>query len=308
MAWSIVSDLHLDSLEEPLRPILAYPPAEKSVRAPYLAVLGDLCSLHDIETWQSYFNAVVPRYRQVVYVAGNHEYYCEPGKRTYSTDCLLDSVRYWAREKWPGRLHVLQNEALEVDGVRVLGTTLWSHVPLKHRAEVQRDVRDYHKIYTQTSTPEASESEPQALRLVTVEDTNRWHEESLAFLKQELASHPQQPTMVLSHHAPLVRGTSAPAYERPGRAVSRAFATDLSSLIVAHPQLRLWGFGHTHWRCQFQFHHCTIVSHPRGYSYTQKVDPGEPLCITQGPAACVPAEHAPSMSKSTIKPPPGSWH
>lgn len=60
----------------------------------------------------------------VVYVPGNHEFY---GHDIDLTDELKSSA--------PGNIHILNNDSLELDGVRFLGCTLWTDFRLNGEGE-----------------------------------------------------------------------------------------------------------------------------------------------------------------------------
>lgn len=53
---------------------------------------------------------------QVAYIAGNHEYY----------DGHIDRTLQKMKDSSAGHVHVLENEALVLDNVRILGTTAWT--------------------------------------------------------------------------------------------------------------------------------------------------------------------------------------
>src|SRR4051794_14988066 len=83
---------------------------------------------------------------------------------------------------------------LKEEGVRVVGCTLWSHVPEEDVSCVQRQMNDYHLIRM-------------GKRKLLVEDTNRWHDEALAWLKSQLAKAKEagERVVVLTHHAPIMK-------------------------------------------------------------------------------------------------------
>jgi hypothetical protein len=83
------------------------------------------------------------------------------------------------------------------------------------------------------------------------------------------AEETKKPLIVLSHHAPLTMNTSNPAYE--GDPLSCTHSTDLSALMK--PCVKLWAFGHTHWRTDYMFRGVRIYSNPRGYGNSKEPYP-----------------------------------
>jgi hypothetical protein len=71
---------------------------------------------------------------------------------------------------------------------------------------------------------------------------------------------------VLTHYPPAVSGTSAPQHEgSTSSSLRAAFATDMSSRPFWGPPVELWGFGHTHYCCDFMSRGVRVVSNQRGY-------------------------------------------
>lgn len=100
----VVSDLHLDFRRE----IPRFEP-----RSNVLVVAGDLAECRH-PNWLAGMKTLTRLWRDVIYVAGNHEYY---GLSTRDID------RY--RAHGIKNLHWLENEAVVVDGQRYLGATGW---------------------------------------------------------------------------------------------------------------------------------------------------------------------------------------
>lgn len=97
---------------------------------------------------------------------------------------------------------------------------------------------------------------------LTVDDYNNMHFEAIEFLKCTIEQS-ELPIIVLTHHAPLTKGTSNPCYEAiQNRPLNTCFATDLRKYF--NEKIRLWAFGHTHWPCSFYFDTTHVYSNPRG--------------------------------------------
>lgn len=180
----------------------------------------------------------------VVYVAGNHEYWdgqLEP---------VLDELRTAARGS---NVHLLERDAVELGGVRFLGTTLWTDFALRGDprgdASFCRGMPDFRRIRCGPSA-----------RLLRPKDTQTLHELSRAWLADELAR-ATLPTVVVTHHGPHRASTDPRFAERRSCA---AFTSHLADLIEAAAP-RLWLHGHLHWRFDYTVGSTRVLSNPRGY-------------------------------------------
>ncbi len=232
MKLQIASDLHLE-----------YAPAWELPRgdADVLVLAGDvgtgtlgLESFHDRARGQP-----------VLYVPGNHEYYC--GNRTRVADAMR------ARARRLG-LHFLDCDAVVLEGVRFLGATLWTDFELfgsPRRAEAmlqaRRKMPDYHVI---------SEDD---IGWLTPERTWTLHRAAVDWLRARLAEPFAGPTVVITHHAPH-RGSLHPRFA--GNPLSPAFVSNLEDLLGP---ARLWIHGHTHDSFDYVVANTRILCNPRGY-------------------------------------------
>lgn len=237
----IVSDLHIEFTKSPARNWnkIIQP------RAPYLCILGDLCPLNEKNRVRHFLQRVCPHFKKVFYVFGNHEFFSDNLNRSISS--LSREFKVWAREAVPN-LTVLDNKCVEVEGVVLVGATLWTYIPPEDEEEAVEARNDFRVIATDKR------------KWLTPKDTNRMHEESVKYIEQCVvaADEAKMPVVVLTHHAPLHEGTSDPVYE-----VDSSASTDLSYLFS--PCIKLWAFGHTHYSCDFVYRSTRVYSNPRGY-------------------------------------------
>jgi predicted phosphodiesterase len=204
--------------------------------------------------------------RPVLYVAGNHEFY------GHAVPELVDQLRASAAGS---PIHVLENDEVTIDGVRFLGCTLWSDFDfdgVEHRAEsmrvCERVVNDFGHI---TFSPDD--------RALAPRDARALHLESRRWLRERLAEPHDGATVVITHHAPLIRGRPS----RPLlRAVAGAFASDVTELMGAE-RAALWIFGHTHRWADVEVRGTRVVSNPRGYPHqpVAEFDPGYTIDVVQ---------------------------
>ena len=185
MKLALYSDLHL---EIPLPPKGATPwrPPELDVDAVVLA--GDIAGRTDGLRWAAKAFRQCPVSPEILYVAGNHEYYGQDRR------CLLAEMRETAATLG---IHFLENDVLELGGVRFLGTTLWSDFELygaavkaEHMKAAQQRIRDYSVILSDDD------------RCIDPQETIHLHLEARAFLEQALEKPFSGKTVVVTHFAP----------------------------------------------------------------------------------------------------------
>lgn len=186
--------------------------------------------------------------KPTIYVAGNHEYYggdLRKVQREIRAAVAGSAVRY------------LECDSAEIDGVRFLGTTLWTDF-IGEDSAVMDNLRENMNDYQQISY-RGRRLEPQDLV-----DINR---ASRAWLEAQLATAYSGPTVVVSHHAPLFASWQA----NPTSLFKAAYCNDLSQLIQRYP-IALWVHGHVHARSDYQANALRVVCNPRGYDGYQLVD------------------------------------
>ncbi len=180
----------------------------------------------------------------VIYVPGNHEF--------YGHDIgLTDELKLVA----PANLHVLNNDTLELDGVRFVGSTLWTDFKLFGEGEAwfarqraQRLIEDFASIKN-------------GKRRFTPEDSVAVHETSKAWLVGELEREFDGPTVVVTHHLP---AQSSIANRYANDPLNPVFASRLEDVIEKY-RPELWIHGHTHVPCDYELFGTRVVCNPRGY-------------------------------------------
>ncbi len=270
MRLLLLSDLHLEF--QPFTPP-AFAPAE----APDVVVLaGDIANGVAGITWgrQAFPGA------EVIYVPGNHEYY----------EGALDEIEA-AMQAEGQRLgvHVLQDAAVTLCGVRFLGATLWTDFALwgearahLDRLRCERVLMDY-KLIGQAGSPYAVPGTAAQLAVDTPvgrfsgqaptsplrgADTLALHQRSRLWLAQQLGevqtTEDALRTVVITHHFPSPRSC---ARRFMGDPISAGFGSDLEALMG---RCGAWLHGHTHDSCTYVVEGrglvpTRVVCNPRGY-------------------------------------------
>ncbi|MBX5157602.1 phosphatase [Rhizobium sp. NZLR8] len=236
----IISDIHLEFGQ----PFLQTPPIDADV----LICAGDLGTKGVVPSLQwladTYANTL-----PVIFVPGNHEFYFA---------AIEESIRD-AREFAAGfsNIHFLENDAVEIGGVKFIGGTLWTDFRLFGRkpevsmSYAQSGMNDFKKINFSKAP----------FRKFKPIDAYRKHVESRDFIAAELCKRTPMPTVVITHHAPSPRSIDPGFRHDP---LSACYASDLEDLMwEAGPDL--WVHGHVHHRNDYKVGDTRVVSNPRGY-------------------------------------------
>ena len=175
------------------------------------------------------------RWECVLFVPGNGEYY---GETYESGNLILETL---CREQG---IKLLSNNVCVFERVKVvvLGTTLWSHIPINRTCDVRIAINEF-----------------QCIKDWTIEKRNKIHKISKAWLKEQIAHYSNYKIIVVTHHAPLRRITSAPVYRN--KPSNCAFSSDCSEIMEG---VDLWIFGHTHYCTTFKLNRTVITSNPFG--------------------------------------------
>lgn len=184
--------------------------------------------------------------KKIVMVAGNHEFYDQD---------FYDGVELLRQQAGDLGIHFLENESVEIDGLRILGCSLWTDYCL-HGAERQQQRMEW----SERRMTDFGRIRSAGARLSAKAVLLR-HKESVAWLDRELVSGDGRRTVVVTHHAP--HPNSVPD-DNPmaGDSYGPAYASDLSHLLG---RSRLWIHGHVHDVLDYSVRGTRVVCNPRGY-------------------------------------------
>ncbi|MCP1674618.1 Icc-related predicted phosphoesterase [Natronocella acetinitrilica] len=183
--------------------------------------------------------------RPLVYVLGNHEFY----------QGVVEEVREaWRRIEIPG-VHVLDDTACVIDGVRFLGTTLWTDVNQLDYFTMRAsgDLSDFQVVRVRGADG--------TTRALTPVDTFDAHQEALDFLANAFETPFAGKTVVVTHHAPSEHSAAA---RWRGTPLQPYFSSRLEPQILDW-QPALWVHGHMHDSADYLADCTRVVCNPRGY-------------------------------------------
>lgn len=183
----------------------------------------------------------------VIYVAGNHEYWGHD----------IDELnRALAQETRDSAIHFLERQTVTIDNTRFVGCTLWTDFrgcDALIMDELFFMMNDFRYI-TQAN---------RALRPADLIAVNR---SSREWLEQELSRPFDGKTVVVTHHAPLMRSW----FYGKRDIIQYAYCNDLNGLMDKH-DIDLWVHGHVHEAFDYVAHGARVVCNPRGYFQHREV-------------------------------------
>lgn len=183
----------------------------------------------------------------VLYVLGNHEYYRGHMTRTQEkirSACLGSHVQ------------VLERDTVVIGGTRFLGATMWtdfSATSNKSLASItaQSLMNDYRQI---RAGENFRRIKPGDLAVEALK-TRDW-------LLNKLSEPFSGPTVVITHHAPILRSLAESPHA--GSHLDAAYANEWLDLMGGE-RVAVWVHGHSHTAVDYHEAGTRIVCNPRGY-------------------------------------------
>ena len=237
MLLRVVSDLHLEFQYE-YDFVDSLTPHMDTDLDSTLLLLGDI---HVGIGAVPYLDEMSKRFKYVIYILGNHEFYYNSFYDLRNR--LLDKTSYIPN------LYLLENEMLILDDQKFVGCTLWTDIDKGREGSivnVSNGLNDYHLIKSDHG------------RKLTTRETIEAHEYSIEYLKE----HVDEDTIVLTHHAPII-GLSDPQFKRSP--IGSGFESDLMDLIF-EVRPKYWLYGHTHFnKGESHIDNTVLLSNQLGY-------------------------------------------
>jgi Icc-related predicted phosphoesterase len=197
-----------------------------------------------------FFKWECAKYDKVFYVMGNHEHYHGRYDKTYET------LKYMM----PKNVTLLENEAVEYNGVMFMGATLWTELgkgdPMTE-LHVKQSMNDYHCIKMHNKAKDVYHKLSPAY-------TKFVHHETLRYFQKTLNEHPDKKFVVMTHHAPSWQ--SVHEYYKRDRLMNGGYVSDLDHFILQNTNIAAWTHGHVHNPWDYKIGDTRILCNPRGYA------------------------------------------
>lgn len=234
MKIRIYSDLHLELMDS--LPVLDLPPVDLVILA------GDIHKGTQGISWAKKTFKDQP----VVYVMGNHEYY---------DGDLIATLAEARSEAAESNVHLLEQDALELPHVTILGCTLWTDFKLllsEHQKICMANARHFMADYTVITCRG---------RTLDPEDTMNISKMSYSWLDRKISGS-IKPIIVVTHHGQSM-ATKNPRYELDD--ITASFNSNYDALLRS--PVKLWVTGHTHHCIDSAHHGVRLISHQKGYPH-----------------------------------------
>jgi predicted phosphohydrolase len=184
-----------------------------------LILAGDIVPFAVIDDHKQFFDYLSDNFKSTYWIPGNHEYYRYDIANKKGS--FLEKIR--------SNVFLLNNYVINLEEVDLVFSTLWSHISPPNELEIQYSVTDFYSIkyYGGRFTPY---------------HFNKFHQESLDFLKPILLRESSKPTVVATHHVPTFLNYPK-KFEND--ILNEAFVVELHDLIV-DSCADYWIYGHIH--------------------------------------------------------------
>lgn len=252
------SDIHLDgyNLDN-----LWYPPDLPNDKQTILILAGDLwTSTKFIEyAGYSWISHVAHRFKEVLIVLGNHDYWPENDK--LSITCGADKCNAMLQDIGYDNVRVMDCNTFEVEDYIFVGCTLWTDMN-KSDPLTMMQLNNYMaydgKIAYSTNVYERYTS---SLWVHT-------HIKHRNYIKLIAEQNPNKKIFVITHHVPLmtlIHSDYADAHIQNGY-----YFSDLSDIILDNQNITHWVSGHTHKEYDIMFEGCRMINNSVGYQGEHK--------------------------------------
>lgn len=259
--FQIVSDLHVE--------FWTHKPKFNFIKpsAPILVLLGDTCCVgsdEDFSTFKRFINEYIDKFEHIIFISGNHEYYYNKPKKNiqpnkYNTMEWCDKkLKLFAKNN--PKLHYLNNNTMTLNSGKkkylIIGSVLWSWIPIAQRKKIQNRMNDYSYIYVQ-------DKKTNIIRNITSDEIVSLHIKNRNYIKNQIKSAKKigMDVIVFTHHKPYLKNNyKVDSYDC-------AYESDLTDLFEKN--VILWCYGHTHIKDNVKIKNTRLISNPKGYPYQQ---------------------------------------
>jgi len=258
MRVSLASDVHLEFGDLILK---------NDNNADVLLLAGDICVAKELpytdsryyERFHDFFSRCAFQFKDVIYIAGNHEHYHGTYDKTH--DILRTQLAKHTN------IHILDKEHITIGDTLFFGGTLWTDFNNEDRSTMRviREMMNDFRIISapgdrKTSWKDADGNLHYRNSKLTPEDVLVDHKDFLDKLNQ--LNSPNK-IVVVGHHSPSKLSTK-PQYEDDWE-MNGGYSSDLTNYIMDHPEIALWVHGHTHHAFDYNVGSTRILCNPRGY-------------------------------------------
>lgn len=241
--FQLASDLHIEAFNDDIKSedfIVPYVDPITNEKCEILILAGDIGRITRFEQIKSFLKDVCSKFKLVLYVPGNQEYYKVDGMKRYTMDEINLKLKQLKKEI--SNLHILNRKIVIINDVCILGCTLWS--------------------YASVPVPKFIIKIPD----MTTEKYNNLHKKELEFIKKgiEYAKSKNLKLLVVSHHCP-----SFDFIQDKTTQFSCFYASNLDYLFNDETNsIHTWVFGHCHKNFDVDINGTHFLSNQKGKGKT----------------------------------------
>jgi Icc-related predicted phosphoesterase len=205
--------------------------------------------LLQVEEFRDFLAQVSQKFKHVVYVMGNHEFY---GGRFFGS---IEHLKF-ELEQYPN-IHLLEQSAVVIDGITFIGGTMWTDFN-------RRDPLSVYDAKLMMNDYKTIRFDKNGYRKLRPEDTLNRHIQTVHYFQNKLKE-TTGPVVMVTHHAPSFQ--SIPSRFRDMPSLNGSYASDLQDLILEFSNIQYWFHGHIHDALDYKVGDCRVVCNPRGYFF-----------------------------------------
>ena len=204
-----------------------------------LILAGDIVPFTLMDKHQDFFDFLSDNFQMTYWIPGNHEY--------YYFDAVLKTGTFY--ENIRNNVILLNNYVVEYDNLKLVFSTLWSHISPVSRLNIERGLSDFHVIKFNEAR-------------FSADDYNKLYFESLDFITKILEGADSKKIVITTHHVPTFKEYPKMYENSP---LNEAFAVELSEVIERVGPL-YWIYGHSHYNTEdFVIGNTNLVTNQLGY-------------------------------------------
>lgn len=255
MLLRIISDVHMEQYRHSTVPVdikwdrIIAPVGDRDADA-VLILAGDICEFGDLTFFANGFKELAKRFKAIVYVPGNHEYFGPStpyGPQTFFY--FKELLRRW------GKIHLLDNGSVTIEGQEIWGATLWTNYDNNCTAvEACRTMGDFRHSKTYHTDYES--------RIAIPQDYVDRNDAAVAALTAKLELNPN--LVIVTHFAPSHQSIHDRYKDSNPYEQNFHFVNELDELMLGNP-IKLWVHGHTHTPFDYLIGSTRVVCNPTGW-------------------------------------------
>ena len=215
MLLQYASDLHL---EFPSNKIYLGPKPLEPL-ADHLILAGDIMPLAQMEKHVDFFDYLSGHFKQTYWLMGNHEH--------YGSD--ISNFSGHTNQQIRHNIHLVNNHTVEIQGVRIIFSTLWTKIGSRNQQEIERRLTDFRKVKYKG-------------KRFNTDVFNQLHLECLDYIKSQMQLAKSASTIVITHHVPTFLHYPEKYKES---VLNEGFGVELSSWVASNGP-DFWIYGHHH--------------------------------------------------------------